>query len=456
MVGCSSCSPDLVVNFTLNDNDIAPMDDIPTDPNDSLYVLNVMVGDTVYLYNISEPSRKVKTQSWDYGSGSVENVGFFPISFDQPGFIKITLCVNNIKPCISKWIHVKPVPVPDTSPSVYFLKPTSPHFETDDRKLDIEIQTKNVADEKDLSLTLGGRPVKGIHFDPQSGILHADVNLAIGHNNIEIIAGSDRKSIEVERASPKPIPDIPPSPQRPPVVEITKPTAALVTDKQSEVLEFTVFNVKNKNGLDITVNGKAVSDFRYSKNKKKWVANIPMNKDENVVVVTATNSTGTDKDQIKINYKPPRAKPLSNPAIVGLPLSSYKKNCNDLSNKGSFSVLLSPAEDVELESFFVYSNDCGGLEVTLQGAGDTQTFEVALLQGKKSQITFGTIDARLKKGNKYTLSCRPFANHGGCTSPNAPKLEDAGSCGISPKTSNKLSINQQGNLIIYDLKFLYR
>ncbi len=152
----------------------------------------------------------------------------------------------------------------------------------------------------------------------------------------------------------------------------------------------------------------------------------------------------------------PKDKGLTNTGSVGVPSSSRQANseCADPS-QSSFSVKISPKKAVELTSFYVYTDGCGSMKISLQGGGINESTTIALNKGR-NDIKIGTAldDPRLEAGKTYVLTCTA-AKSGSCSEDRIPRFEDAKDCNFPAKTAPELGLNQDGHLFIYDLKFRF-
>jgi hypothetical protein len=111
----SACGPELEVNFLLNASPLQAFEGDRPERGDSLHVMSVLVGDTIYLDDISQPAKKIRTRAWDLnddGNWDVEGKAFFETSFSRSGFYKITLCVNGKDACAHRWVYAEePAPI---------------------------------------------------------------------------------------------------------------------------------------------------------------------------------------------------------------------------------------------------------------------------------------------------------------------------------------------------------
>ncbi|MEZ4959575.1 MAG: hypothetical protein R2830_07150 [Saprospiraceae bacterium] len=490
-----SCNPDVKVNFTINGTDLLPIDDInAVDPNDSLRVLKIWPGDSVVFQDISMPRGNVTSHSWEYtadGIFDIENTDRFSLNFEFPGLYKIILCINGAEKCIAKCIYVQEISEPSLPPTpvVQFISPSEPTLETTEKKFTVELSTINVQDAAELTMQLNGKAFKNFTFSPEDGRLTAEVTLDNGENRVAVLAstdaGTDSDEVVIMREKPASKKNdsgpAPPKAPSPPVVKIKKQGKSTVTSS-SYKLQASALNVSDKGDIILTLNGSPVN---FSLSGKTVKADLSLEEGENTIKVAAATSAGISNDEVLLTYKkqspapeparkiappppPPVPDPLPEkkitekpdrlvkPGKIGSPVSSYPTatDCIDIV-KNSFSFTLTPKQWVELQSFTIYHDDCGGMLLTLSGPEGSQSTKISL-SGLKTQVTFGSIDARLEPNTTYTVTCATLAGYGGCPSSTPPNFENTKACaGTNPTTSSVLGLDQKGKQIIFDLKFLY-
>lgn len=452
------------MNFKLNDNDLAVLEGEPTDPDDSLHVLKILTGDSIFLDAVVKPQDRAKSLSWDTNGDGVwesdlNNEPFILVSFPDPGFQKVTLQVNGKEELtVSKWVFVEDAEPAAPVPMLFFRKPSGASATVSQKSYGIEVETQHVGSEEELSVTVNSEPAP-FSFDSETGLLTSRLLLGEGSNFVRVSAGMASAEVEIvyKELEPTPVrreptsPPPPPAGPKPPTVKITAPPKT--TNSSELALEIKTTDVAQKSQLAIKVNGTPVNNrnYSFSRSKQKWEATVPLREGPNSIEVTATTPQGTKTSKAEVTYI---RKLPSTPALVGLPSSEYSKACNSPSGNNTFAVTLMPSQDVELQSFYVYSTDCGGLDIVLKGGQKSERFKAALTAGR-NQISFGSIDALLEGGKAYTLTCVPIANYGGCQSKSPPRLEDAKDCGITLKDVPALKIEQKETAFLYDLKILY-
>lgn len=157
------------------------------------------------------------------------------------------------------------------------------------------------------------------------------------------------------------------------------------------------------------------------------------------------------------NPPPPKINPpkFENKQGIAGPRAGYSTtpDCSGFANS-EFSVTLKTNRAVELGSFVLYADQCGGVEVSLSGPSVNRAFKAALVEGY-SQIILDEGIPRLGVGN-YTLRCRALGNYSGCGVAGTPRFANVKSCpDIKSLTAPALSMDQKGALLIHELKFTY-
>jgi len=142
---------------------------------------------------------------------------------------------------------------------------------------------------------------------------------------------------------------------------------------------------------------------------------------------------------------------------AGIPLSKYATAQGCLGrSKSSFTVGLYPKANMDLVSFVVYANDCGGMSLTITGVEMAETAKIALTKGK-NLIVLEDYDIRLRGGAKYTMTCTGIGSYGGCSSTKPPMFEDISKCtNLASNNHPSLVLDQKTAPFIFDFKFLFQ
>lgn len=491
----ASCS-ELEPNFDLNNDDLTASKVEPVDYKDSTKVMRVFPTDKIILTDIS--SKKAQTRYWDTNDDGEWDAEYqdrehLEITFEEEGFHKITFCANTEKNCVTKWVYVLSSigdEIEEETSVLTFISPSGSYIETDARSYNIEVATVDVFSKEELNVLVNGEAFTDFDFDMESGTLSAKISgLKRGKETaIEVQANTtdgtasemvtimrndpDKKEDIAETPiNPRPQPTPKPTPRPVPTPSIqAQPPVVIFTgakDFKSESAGVIVQTEKvRQNDLSFTLNGKKVNFSKvrsYSgslANKTDWQLNLKLKEGKNRLAYQAKNKNGATPGEVLLNYtkpKPTRPKALSQSTTVGISGSQhngFSKDCIALYTKDQFEVLLLPNQKVELQSFKVFTNVCGGLKVTLEGDGDEQSFKTILNAGG-STINFTPIDTELAAHQTYTLKLEPLGNYKSCNASSAPRFEKITDCKANSKNHAALKLQQNQNPILYDLKIKF-
>jgi large repetitive protein len=181
-------------------------------------------------------------------------------------------------------------------PTVDITNPPYDDYRTDQDLFEVRAQIRNVSNRNDVEVTINGRIIN--NFDFRNGSLSARADLIEGRNMIRIGVrnndgfASDETTIILEESVIN----------RPPSVNITTPyTDPYVTTTSNVSIEANVYNVENKQDIRFTIDGYESYDFTFVNNV--FFANINVNNDQTVVVISAFNNTGDDSDSVVILWE---------------------------------------------------------------------------------------------------------------------------------------------------------
>ncbi|ASS50052.1 MAG: hypothetical protein A3D31_10800 [Candidatus Fluviicola riflensis] len=186
-------------------------------------------------------------------------------------------------------------------PVVYFVDPNVNPYTTAQGTFNISANVLNVAGAQNITFKQNGSVNQNFTYNTVSDNLQSTVVLNPGQNVFEIIgtntAGTAQATtiIIYERQAPKP-----------PIVTITNP-ASNPQETTSPIynLGSTVLNVTQASQISVKLNGQSVSNFNYTASNNGVTATLNLIEGSNVVVVTGTNSDGTDSKQTVIIYRKP-------------------------------------------------------------------------------------------------------------------------------------------------------
>lgn len=224
-------------------------------------------------------------------------------------------------------------------PQVNITKPAASSSTTQNQKADIIAQVLNVNSKADIKLTVNGSNITNFTFSGTT--LRATVNLKSGANTVKVQAfnpqGSAKDDVSIRYELP--------SPQNPPTVNITSPANNTKTDKSRINVRAILKHISKKEQIDFQINGKRITNFSFQPGSGELTASVDLRLGQNPIKITATNSDGTDSDQITIRFEraPPPTVDITAPAnnaIVYETGITLKATINYVSNKSDILLQL--------------------------------------------------------------------------------------------------------------------
>jgi len=235
----------------------------------------------------------------------------------------------------------------DTSgdqPTVNITTPNRSSTTTSKSTATIKADLEHVNSKSDIRFLLNGSNYSNFSYNSSRGELSTTVTLRKGNNTIKITGSNNYGTANDQVTINYKVIE---QPKTPPVVDIRKPSNNSTASKATVNLEATVKNVNSKNDITVKVNGKSASSFTYNSRSKKLTASIPLKLGKNTILVTGSNSDGTDSDQVSVTYKKPAA-PKHPPTVkISNPRNKYtskvatvdlEANTTNVTNKGAVSV----------------------------------------------------------------------------------------------------------------------
>ncbi len=258
-------------------------------------------------------------------------------------------------------IYEKRIP----SPAVTITTPRD-GAKVSDPSANIKATLTHVDSKRDITLTVNGRAVS--RFSYSRGQLTATVNLKEGRNAIEVEGRNQagRASDEVSVIYEKRIPS--------PAVTITTPRDGVKVSDPSANIKATLTHVGSKKDITLTVNGRAVSRFSYSRGQ--LTATVNLKEGRNAIEVEGRNQAGRASDEVSVIYEkrisPPTIKITTprNGAQMKKPTASLKATLTNVSSQRDITLLVNGRE----QSKFSYKR--GQLSASVQLKEGKNTLEV--------------------------------------------------------------------------------
>jgi large repetitive protein len=216
-------------------------------------------------------------------------------------------------------IHQVQAPRP---PIVTITNPTANPQTTENSSYVLGATVLNVTSASQIQVSLNGQNVSNFNYVNASNTVIANLSLNPGSNVVTVTGtnndGTDNKSTtiiyrQVQKALP-------------PFVTFISPSVdPFTTETNSYNVSANVLNVANSSGINVSVNGANFLGFNF--NTTNQTVSFPVNLIEgaNVIIITGTNTAGSDTKSHTIIYKKPTTKippvvtyvdPNINPTVV--------------------------------------------------------------------------------------------------------------------------------------------
>ncbi len=279
-------------------------------------------------------------------------------------------------------------------PVVTFVTPATNPYTSVNQLYNVNATVTNVNSSSGVTVTMNGMPISNFIFNPSSTMVTFTASLVEGANVVKItgtnVAGVDSKQQTIIYTKPQTLP--------PPVVTFVVPSVdPYTTNASTASITATVTNVPTSSGVSVKVNGISITNFNFNPSTTLLTFNTSLVEGANTVVITGTNTVGSDTKQHVIIYNklviPPPVVTFLNPSMAGTmvtsptytmvatvtnvdnisqvalkkdgqPISSSGFSFDPVSKKVSFSTVLSQGSN----SFTVTGTNAGG--------SDTKTTDV--------------------------------------------------------------------------------
>lgn len=208
-------------------------------------------------------------------------------------------------------------------PVVTFIDPLTNPKTVYSSAYSVEAKVKHVDGPADIKLKINGNLTNNFTYSTSSELMNFNVSLIQGANIIEITGtndhGQDVESTSIIYQKPNPI--------DPPIVNITNPLASVYTTTQStKEIGATVLNVGSAQDIEVTINGNNFNNFSYNNVSKHVQLNMNLQEGNNQIVISATNSAGSDSDSRTIIYNKEEVVEPPFVTFVNPPSSGYIVN----------------------------------------------------------------------------------------------------------------------------------
>ena len=219
------------------------------------------------------------------------------------------------------------------SPSVSILTPAQ-GIKSEGVSTTFKATTQHIQNKTQVEVKLNGTTIP---FSFSNSNISGSLKPVIGNNELTMTVtndcGTDTKTIVWENEEPCYLP----------IAMITEPTLNQTAANSIINFEGSVTNVSNSSDIQLFLNGYSVP-FRFNNANGDVLATLNLNLGTNIIILTASNSCGSDEDQEQVIYNCPS--PLvfiSNPnngATINSPNLSLQGNATNVTLKNQVRVLV--------------------------------------------------------------------------------------------------------------------
>ncbi len=271
------------------------------------------------------------------GSNTVRIRAINPAGHDED---KVTIVLK-------ERISTPPPPPPPAGPApqVNITRPAN-NSSTQQPAVQLRANIRHVQNRRDIRVLLNGKSISDFSFDGQQ--LRANLHLRNGSNTILVKAvnpfGESQDKVRISLSSPPPFP-------KPVITFINPAKKGERARKTPYALQVKIEHVRNKNDLELKVNGQKVRNFTYDSRSKMLRANISLKKGSNPIEITAVNEAGRSSASSSVVYetgRPVEAKPkveitsitqpVGNPSNPNIAPSGLVAQTENVSKKSEISV----------------------------------------------------------------------------------------------------------------------
>lgn len=229
-------------------------------------------------------------------------------------------------------------------PVVTITNPATNPYATDQAVFVLGATVLNVSQANQVQVQLNGQTLTNFTFAAQSGSVTAVLNLNEGSNTV-LVRGTNNDGTDFKQTV---IVYRKPVQQQPPIVTFISPNVnPFTTTVTSHMVNATVLNVDQANGINVNVNGANYSNFTFNEVTKQVTFPLNLIEGSNVIVITGTNAVGTDSKNQTIIYRKPLTltppvvtflDPINNPQTVYAQTYDVKVRVENVA--GSQSIVL--------------------------------------------------------------------------------------------------------------------
>lgn len=192
---------------------------------------------------------------------------------------------------------------PSLPPSVSISQPLDGST-VDNSRINFSATTTKISNRSEIRLLLNGQPVNNFDFNLLQGTISGTLNLRNGNNTIRVQvqnsdgSAQDEVQVEFRQASP-------------PSVTLTTPQNNTNSSTERVTVKARTENVASRNEIVLTLNGSRINNFGFQSGRQELTAQLILKAGPNTIQVAVKNQDGEDRDQVVVNFQPPKPPQVS-------------------------------------------------------------------------------------------------------------------------------------------------
>lgn len=293
-------------------------------------------------------------------------------------------------------IYNKPATV--VPPVVTYVTPSVDPFTSTSQSYNVAATVTNVTQSSGIKVSLNGSNITNFIFNPSTTMVSFNASLLEG-NNVVIITGTNTAGVDAENQT---IVYNKPVTIAPPVVTFISPAVDPYTSTtQLYNVVATVTNVTASSGINITLNGTAVTNFTFNPTSTMVSFSASLIEGANVIAITGTNTAGVDTENQTIVY--------TKPVVVLLPVVTFVTPSLDpqTTNTQVYNVSATVTNVSSSNSINVKLNGSNITNFTFNPTTTMVTFTASLIEGANTVTIMGTNTAGTDTEDQTIIYIKP-------------------------------------------------
>lgn len=254
-------------------------------------------------------------------------------------------------------------------PSISLVSPTTSGTIVSSANFTLSALIQNGANSQ-VKVIHNTRALTNVNYNATTGAVQTTVTLALGLNTFVITStnscGTDTETITVNYQTCV----------APVITPITPATNGTTVSSPNFVLNASVLNSNNGQGITITHNTRAITNFTFNNATSNLQTSLTLNPGLNTIVIKTTNACGTDTETITINYQAclvpvvTVTAPASNGLAVSSPSFTFSGSIQNSNNGQGVSLKLNNAAITN----YSFNNATGAIQATVNLLPGLNTF----------------------------------------------------------------------------------